>query len=154
MRKSLTVAAALALLALAAPADARVRAGVLECTVSPGVGFLIGSQKSVACVYKSNFGFYERYTGTMSRAGFDVGYTSGGAFAWIVYAPARPGPGALAGGYAGASGEATVGAGLSANALVGGFENSITLQPLSVGAQRGLSAAIGISGLSLAFAPQ
>ncbi|MGQ0677972.1 MAG: DUF992 domain-containing protein, partial [Rhodospirillales bacterium] len=41
-----------AALALAQPAAAEgVRIGVLECTVSSGFGFVLGSSRDVACVY-------------------------------------------------------------------------------------------------------
>jgi hypothetical protein len=68
-----------------------------------------------------------------------------------VFAPSAGGigPGALAGSYGGVSGEATVGVGLGANALVGGSKRSIALQPLSVGAQQGLNFAVGIAALTL-----
>jgi uncharacterized protein DUF992 len=150
MRKSIAVLGALALAALAAsPAQARVRAGVLTCEVAPGVSFIVGSQKSLACTYKSVRGWRERYGGRITRIGLDVGFTTGGRLVWAVYAPARPGPGALAGVYGGASGEATVGGGVGANVLIGGFQRSIMLQPLSVGAQQGLDVALAIGGLEL-----
>ena len=150
MKKSMGVLGALALAALAAaPAEARVRAGMLTCEVAPGVGFIVGSQKSLSCSYKSVRGWREHYVGQITRIGLDVGYTTGGKIAWAVYAPARPGPGALAGGYGGASGEATVGGGVGANVLVGGFRRSISLQPVSVGAQKGLNLAVAVSGLEL-----
>jgi Protein of unknown function (DUF992) len=47
--------------------------------------------------------------------------------------------GALAGDYAGVDASATLGAGVCANALVGGFGRSLTLQPISVEAQSGLA---------------
>jgi hypothetical protein len=47
--------------------------------------------------------------------------------------------------------EATVGLGVGANALLGGSENSIALQPVSVQAQQGLNVAVGVSALSLRF---
>ena len=43
----------------------------------------------------------------------------------------------------------TVGAGLGANALVGGLKRSIALQPLSVEAQSGVALAAGIASLKL-----
>jgi hypothetical protein len=148
--KTLMASAGLALAALAAtPADAQVRAGMLTCTVAPGMGFVIGSQKSVNCNFRSVQGWQESYAGRITRIGLDVGFTEGGTIAWAVYAPAQGGRGALAGGYGGATAEATVIGGLGANVLVGGFQRSITLQPLSVGAQRGLNAAAGIGGLEL-----
>lgn len=150
MKKSIIAIAAVALGVLAvAPAQARVRAGMLTCTVAPGVSYIVGSQKAVNCVYKSVRGYRESYSGRMTRVGLDVGYTTGGQIAWAVYAAAARGRGALAGGYGGASAEATVAGGLGANVLVGGFRRSITLQPVSVGAQTGLDLAVGVSGLEL-----
>ncbi|HET7803679.1 MAG TPA: DUF992 domain-containing protein [Pseudolabrys sp.] len=150
MRKTLMAFAGLALAALAAtPADARVRAGMLTCTVSPGVGLVLGSQKQVNCDFRSVQGWHESYSGRITRIGLDIGFTEGGTIAWAVYAPAEGGRGALAGGYGGATAEATIGGGLGANVLVGGFQRSIALQPVSVGAQRGLNAAAGIGGLEL-----
>ena len=68
--------------------------------------------------------------------------------------------GALAGDYAGASGEATVAVGLGANVLVGGSNRSVALQPLSVQGQVGLNRRGGRCRLAsaarllmLAFAP-
>jgi hypothetical protein len=150
MRKSIVVLATLALIALAAlPAQARVRAGMLTCEVAPGVSFIVGSQKTVTCNYKSVRGWREHYTGRITRIGLDVGFTTGGKLAWAVYAPSQGGRGALAGVYGGASGEATVGGGVGANVLIGGFHRSITLQPLSVGAQGGLDLALAVGGLEL-----
>jgi hypothetical protein len=69
--------------------------------------------------------------------------------------PCRPAPtagdraGALAGEYVGVDASVTVGAGLGANALVGGLKRSIALQPLSVEAQSGVALAAGIASLKL-----
>lgn len=153
MKKSvlalLGLAAAGAVVVAGGPAEARVRAGLLHCKVAPGVAYIIGSQKDVSCTFKSVTGRREHYTGTITRVGLDIGYTEGGEIVWAVYAPSRRGRGALAGTYVGASGEATVGAGVGANALVGGWRHSITLQPLSVGAQKGFDLAVTASGLEL-----
>ena len=42
-----------------------------------------------------------------------------------------------------------VGVGVGANALVGGSNNTIALQPVSVQGQTGLSVAAGVAGLDL-----
>ena len=57
--------------------------------------------------------------------------------------------GALAGNYGGASAEATVGAGIGANVLVGGSDRTVALQPVSVQGQAGLNVAAGVAGLDL-----
>ena len=44
---------------------------------------------------------------------------------------------------------ASAGAGVGANALIGGFNNTITLQPVSISAQTGLNVAAGVANLEL-----
>ena len=91
----------------------------------------------------------EVYVGSISKFGLDVGATSGGEMIWSVYAPTTRRFGALAGHYSGASAEATVGAGLGANVLVGGSARTVALQPVSVQGQTGLNVAVGVTGLEL-----
>ena len=69
--------------------------------------------------------------------------------AWIVFAPGKLKSGSLRGSYQGVSAEATVGIGLGANVLIGGFKKSINLQPISVQAQIGLNIAAGLGSLNL-----
>jgi hypothetical protein len=145
------VALALAV-AFAGPATAqRVKAGVLTCDVSAGIGLIIGSQKSVSCVFSPDLpGPQEAYFGSMTKFGLDIGITAGGVMVWAVFADTLVrGPGFLAGDYVGASAEATVAAGLGANVLVGGSNRTIALQPVSVSGQLGLNLAIGVADLSL-----
>jgi hypothetical protein len=129
----------------------RVRTGVLNCDVSAGIGLIIGSQRSVNCLFTPDQpGFpQEGYFGTISKLGLDIGVTAGGVMVWGVYADTTRGYGFLAGDYAGASGEATVAVGLGANVLVGGSNRTVALQPLSVGGQVGLNLALGVANLSL-----
>jgi len=63
----------------------------------------------------------------------------------------KPSPGALEGGYGGVSAQATVGVAVGANALIGGFDKSITLQPLSIEGNKGLNVAAGIGAMNLKF---
>jgi hypothetical protein len=144
--------AALALMATATdPAVAqRVKAGVLDCDVSGGWGWIIGSSKSVNCVFTPDRGGRrEAYVGTISKFGLDVGATSRSQMAWAVYAPTAGGHGALAGNYGGATGEATVALGLGANVLVGGSNRTVALQPISITGQVGLNLAVGVAELHL-----
>lgn len=152
--KSTTIALGVLLTAAAghgALAQTRVEVGVLNCSVSGGAGFVIGSSKRLECTFKGPGGRREAYFGRVNKIGLDVGTTAKGVMSWAVLAPTinDVAPGALAGNYAGVSGEATVGVGLSANALVGGSRRTIALQPLSVGAQEGLNIAVGVTALTL-----
>jgi hypothetical protein len=149
-------ALALATLFLTAAGDAaqaqRVEVGVLNCNVAGGSGFVFGSTKRLWCVFNRR-GRDERYLGTISKFGIDIGTTTGSAIVWAVLAPTVDLPlGALDGDYGGVSGEATVGVGLGANALIGGSNRSFVLQPLSVQAQQGLNVAAGVAALQLRLA--
>ena len=149
--KTTIAASLLALTLAAAPALARdgVKAGVLDCDVSAGIGMIIGSSKAVQCTFKGSGGRVEHYEGKIGKLGIDIGATGEASMAWIVFAPGKVNKGALEGSYNGVSAEATVIAGLGANVLVGGFEKSINLQPLSVKGQTGLNVAAGLASLSL-----
>jgi hypothetical protein len=150
MKKWMMALSAVGLAVVAtAPAQADVRVGVLSCAVEPGMSFVIGSQKGLHCHFRSDYGRHEHYAGYISRFGVDLGFTHRGELVWAVYAPTHGGRGALAGSYAGASGEATLGIGVGANVLVGGFHRSVSLQPLSLTTQEGLSAAATVTGLEL-----
>jgi uncharacterized protein DUF992 len=156
MRPATQISTALLLAAMAAlapPAQAAsVEVGVLNCKVSGGVGFVFGSTKDLDCVFEGLSGGKDRYVGAINKFGLDLGFTGSSYIVWTVLAPTAAVPaGALAGDYGGVSAEATVGLGVGANALVGGSENSIALQPVSVQAQEGLNVAVGISALSLRF---
>ena len=143
------VIAASALATVPAGAQSRVQVGSLECSVSSGVGLIVGSQRNVACYFKVSGQVVESYNGTMTRVGLDVGYTTGGAMIWAVFADTNRYAGMLAGTYAGASAEMSVAAGLGANVLVGGSRNTVALQPISVQGQTGLDIAAGIAQLEL-----
>jgi Protein of unknown function (DUF992) len=153
MRK-IVMAGMMAAVALAAPAEAKpgVKIGVLTCGVEGGVGFIIGSSKNVECLFKSVRGRTEQYEGTIGKLGVDIGVTKKTVLAWAVFAPGSTKRGGLKGSYGGASAEATAGLGLGANVLVGGFRNTINLQPISVQAQTGLNVAAGLAGLNLRYA--
>ena len=145
-----TVAAA-ALAASTAAFAETVQVGILECAGGPSVGYLIGSSAGLNCVFRpSTRRGGESYAGSMNRFGLDVGYTAGTGLGWLVFAPSRNlASGALAGHYAGVSANASVLVGGGANVLVGGLNNSITLQPVSVQGQTGLNVAATVTGVDL-----
>ncbi len=140
--------------ALASPALAQqsggTKVGVLTCKTSASLGLIIGSHQRISCGFKPDNGPPENYEGHINRLGLDLGVKGGGIMTWAVLAPVNGyHPGALAGTYAGASGSASVGIGVGANALVGGSQKSIALQPLSVEGNVGVNLALGVAGLTL-----
>jgi hypothetical protein len=133
-------------------ADAHVQAGTLTCDISGGIGFLIGSQKALNCSFVPAVpGPPEFYSGVINKLGLDLGGTRGGVMVWAVYGPTTRAAGSLAGTYAGASAEVTVGGGIGANVLVGGSTRAVQLQPLSVQEQTGINVAAGIAEIELHF---
>ena len=140
-------------LGLGTPAQAQaVKAGVLTCNVASGFGFIFGSSRAVNCTFAPGGGPPQHYAGAINKFGVDIGYVQGAVIVWVVLAPTtNPGPGSLAGTYAGATASATVGVGVGANVLVGGNSRQITLQPLSVEGSVGLNVAAGIGAVELHY---
>jgi hypothetical protein len=147
---ALAVAAAVALPTLTLAQANRTKVGTLSCDISGGIGLIITSKKDLTCMFTpSQPGPREVYVGSITKFGLDLGATSGGEMVWAVYAPTNRKFGALAGQYGGATAEATVGAGLGANVLVGGSNRTVALQPVSVQGQAGLNVAAGVADLIL-----
>ncbi|HEY1426866.1 MAG TPA: DUF992 domain-containing protein [Caulobacteraceae bacterium] len=137
-----------------AHAEGGVQVGTLSCQQQSGWGYVLGSSRRVSCLFEGPWGS-SRYIGRMTAAGVDVGYHGPSQLVWAVFAPTnRIGPGALAGQYGGATAGAAVGVGLSGNGLIGGSDRTIQLQPFSVTGNTGLSATVGIAGMTLFFQPR
>lgn len=156
MKKLLSTLAAGAVLALAynAPAvaeDKRTELGVLTCEVEGGWGLLIGSSKDMVCSFVHEDGTVENYVGRIDKLGLDIGATDKAFMKWLVFTPLgnKVGDHALQGKYVGVSAGASLGIGLGANALIGGSDKKIGLQPVSVESQTGLNLAVGLASLTL-----
>ena len=147
--KNFILATAMTVLAAAPASAGGVNVGTLACSLGSSVGYLVASHREVTCAYHPVAGDDQYYTGTMSNIGLDVGYTAGGMMIWAVVAPGSLENGALASDYLGVRTEATLGVGVGANLLIGGFNDAIALQPLSVQGQVGLGAALTATSLSL-----
>jgi len=129
-----------------------VKIGYLECDIGGGAGYVLGSSKEIDCVFRSLGGdeIEDRYTGEIRKLGIDVGFTMRSRLLWAVFAPtAGYHHGSLSGIYKGATAEATVGAGVGANVLVGGTSGSIHLQTVSVTGQLGLNVAATGTSMTL-----
>jgi hypothetical protein len=136
-----------------APTGGGTQIGTLTCDLSGGVGLIVTSAQTMSCRFQPVRGNAEGYTGTVRRFGLDLGVTTGARMVWSVIAPARNiARGSLAGTYAGVAADGSVGAGAGVKLLVGGAQNSFSLQPLSVQAQGGLNLAVGVSEFTLVAA--
>ena len=142
---------ALALLAPARAADTTAKIGMMTCHVSSGWGFVFGSTRDLRCVFTGG-GRTENYAGKISKFGVDIGYQQSGVLLWAVFAPSTDlKAGALTGSYGGLTAGAAAGVGGNANVLVGGSTKSISLQPVSVGGDKGINLAVGIAAISLKY---
>lgn len=129
--------------------EGRARAGVLACEIAGGIGFIVGSSKSVSCTFDQR-GMTETYVGRINKLGLDIGVTGTQYLRWVVFAPSSvDAMEGLAGRYAGVSAQGSLGVGFGANALVGGNDRQIVLQPVSIQAGTGLNVAVGVAALTL-----
>ncbi|HEV7689499.1 MAG TPA: DUF992 domain-containing protein [Hyphomonadaceae bacterium] len=144
-------AAMLAAGLMAAPANAAgVRVGTLTCDIEGGWGYVLGSQKDLNCALKTSNGMVSHYTGDITKLGIDIGYTKAGTLIWAVIAPSKDmKPDALEGSYGGVTAGATAVVGGNLNVLVGGFDKSISLQPISIEGNTGLAVSAGVGAMQL-----
>ncbi len=157
--KKATIAALVALTALYGASINAVKAadtlelGLLTCDIEGGVGFVLGSKRDLTCVfqYADNKHPDDLYTGSIKKIGLDLGVTAYSVVKWIVLGASvnAAAPGSLAGEYRGVSATASVGVGLGANALIGGSNDGIILQPFSIEGSEGVNLAVGLSKIEL-----
>ena len=144
------VAALFVVVMLSAAAARAGEVGTLVCHSPQAQGYIVASAKTYSCTFSPTEGGVQHYQATIYRFGAQVGVESNVGLAWAVFSlTSHVGPGALAGGYAGASAGAAVVLGARANALVGGFPNAFALQPVSVEGMTGLNGVATVTGLSL-----
>lgn len=153
---SMTLALA-GVLPSAASAGVGIQVGTLVCSGSGGWGAVITSRKAFNCTYSSvDNSVRSSYNGVIQKYGIDVGRTGNTTLVWLVFAPSAMAggnfvEGALGGKYVGVGGEVSVGLGVGGNALVGGLDDSFSLQPVSVQVQSGLSIAAAVETLRLTY---
>jgi len=134
--------------------EGKVELGYLECQLSSDEGNVLVSELAYNCVFKPNSDDRqtEIYKGTSEKIGIDLSKTEQETLRWAVLAAGYPDEtGALAGDYGGVSADASAGAGVGAKVLVGGFEGTITLQPLSISTQEGYGLSVAIESFDLDY---
>ena len=149
-----SLAAALAMATLAAPpapAQSTAQVGTLSCDVSAGVGMILMQKQTMTCLFTPRTGARPNLTSDASTSSAWRSAPSARAVLFgSVVAPATGVPrGALSGTYTGVGAQASVGAGVGANVLVGGTGRSFSLQPVSVEGQTGLNIAGGVTTVTL-----
>lgn len=134
----------------AVAANGGVNIGSLTCHVASGVSFIFGSSRDMTCTFARADGGKEKYRGEIKRYGVDIGFVRSAEIVWGVFAPSgNIAPGSLAGTYVGGTANVTAGVGLGANALIGGSNKTVSLQPLSLEGNTGLNIAAGVGEIEL-----
>ena len=148
---SIVAATTVAGVLMSGVANARtgIKIGSLKCNVAGGFGAIVTSAKEMSCTLFKLSGKTEHYSGVIRKYGLDVGYTGKAKMVWLVFAPGKVNTGALRGTYVGGAADASVVVGGGGNVLVGGFNKSITLQPVSLKVQTGVNVAVGVATLEL-----
>jgi len=152
--KAVMIAGVTGAMAAVSPAGAgeTVAVGHLDCGIKGGVSFIFGSTRELRCVFRPRLATDgELYEGQIKKYGLDIGTTSNVRLTWVVLAPTDLplNQGALMGQYVGVAADASIGVGGGANVLIGGSNDTVSLQPLSVQGQTGLNAALGVAEVEL-----
>jgi hypothetical protein len=145
-------------LALLAPAAAFAgdRVGTLQCRLLGNDISVVVENQQIDCNYRDDAegGAPAHYTGTLTKVGPNITVNGQGELGWgVVAATNHIGPGALAGSYMGPGVSAKVGVGGGGAMLVGGSDNTFSLQPFNVQAGTGLGWNAGVESLELTYVP-
>jgi len=161
-QKPFWIAASIAAMAMLAPqgaigaeemSSAGTKIGVLTCKTvkGSGVNLLIHSTQDVKCEFRSTAGgsveYYKGETGVGLGIDINIGRKETLTFA-AFSADFKAGTWQLAGKYGGAGASATVGIGAGAQALIGGNNRTISLEPAITGSTGG-GVAAGLTYLYL-----
>jgi hypothetical protein len=140
----------------AANANSRIYIGSLTCNIAGGTGYVLGSSKSMDCVFLANDGVHSaQYTGTINKVGIDIGYTKAVHTIWRVYSlGSNRGPRDLSGTYVGEQ-TSVVAAGSQAggNWLYGGPNAEIGMVASGIVKDAGYNLATGIAEMNLKLRP-
>jgi len=133
--------------------DGRIELGYLNCEFKEGSSIIVKSDRLFDCVFTPVAdGIKERYSATITNFGVDLMVTDEKTIRWAVLAPSTfDEHGVLAGDYGGLSADAALGYSVGADVLVGGFEESVALQPVAVSTGEGLGAAVGLETITLNY---
>lgn len=151
--KTTALIAAASLLAAASAAHALdgQNVGTLTCQLTGKTNVVVYTDETFDCVFDPVTGADQTYTGRIRSLGVDLSFTRELTLVWGVITTRTPAdvPDLLRGTYVGAGADVEVGGGVGLNALVGGSERQIGLQPVSVEGSVGVGASVGIERFTL-----
>jgi hypothetical protein len=152
--KRLIAAAFLATFAASAPARAETVAGVLRCNVRAEIGFVIGFNHAVTCVYRRPGEPVEFYTGQTNTIGLDIGPLNARVVTYSVLGANPTLPARLEGEFDGPRFGLATNAGREGDVLIGG-QGATTLLPIvdpATTSYTGTNLTIGVGRLQLHYA--
>ena len=123
--------AAATMFAAAAPSEARQLPSQLRCRVAGGFGFVVAGRRAITCTYYRPDDRVEFYTGSSDKLGIYLGPTNAKKLDFVVKGAMNEEPGELDGKFVGAQAGATIGFGISSEALVGGATGHVALVPFT-----------------------
>ncbi|MBK0400891.1 DUF992 domain-containing protein [Limibaculum sp. M0105] len=140
-----------AFVAGAAQAQSGADIGVLTCKLTDVDNIVVYTKETFACEFKPAKGKEESYVGQIKQVGIDLSIDKNFELVWAVLAPTEVAyePGSLRGTYVGTGADVALGGGVGAKVLVGGGENSFSLQPVSVAGIVGAGASVGLQEFEL-----
>ena len=127
--KAAVIGMAAAMVFAAPPAGARQLPSQLRCRSAGGFGFFVAGRRAITCTYYRPDDRVEFYTGSSDKLGIDLGPTNAQKLNFVVTGAAGEEPGELDGKFVGAQAGATIGFGVSSEALVGGATGHVALLP-------------------------
>ncbi|MBL6654262.1 MAG: DUF992 domain-containing protein [Reyranella sp.] len=137
-------------------ANSRIYIGSLSCSVGGSTGYVLGSQKSLDCVFLNKEGSESaQYSGTIDKVGIDIGYTRAVHTIWRVYSlGSMRGVNDLSGTYVGEQG--TVAAGgqqAGGNWIYGGPNAEIGMVASGITKDAGYNLATGVAAMTIKLRP-
>lgn len=136
-------------------AEKGIKMGQMTIKAIPGTGhnLIVRSSVDVEAVFTDEAGNKEYYIGEMGyKLGVDLSIKSHEQLEYLVFSPAKDyktGSYALQGKYFGTKVSAQLGVGGGVQVLLGGFDGSISLQPLALDGTKGYGASAGLGYLYL-----
>ena len=132
-------------------ANSRIYIGSLTCNIAGGTGYLLGSSKSMDCVFLGKDGVSSaQYNGTINKVGIDIGYTKAVHTIWRVYSlGSERAATSLSGTYVGEQGTVAAGAQAGGNWIYGGPNAEIGMIASGVVQDAGYNLATGIAEMTL-----
>lgn len=136
-------------------ANSRIYIGALTCNIAGGTGYILGSSKSMDCVLLGKDGVSAaQYSGTINKAGVDIGYTKAMHTIWRVYSLGSDrAPNQIGGTYVGEQGTVAAGGQAGGNWIYGGPNAEIGMVASGIVKDAGYNLAMGIAEMTIKLKP-